>query len=195
MAGNRDEEDKVHTQFETAIVFAGQNQPTREARETATANAVKKLIDQGLNVNARRKRDGLTPLARAVFSHQLKAFQMLVAAGADMNAKVDPASDGQSGYSLHDFIRRELMEYEGPKYEDETEEDYKYRKAEVGRLKVMEGMILKEKARPLDEALVQKGINIPEGPMQNIASFLGGGRKSRARRSRKTKRRQTRRRR
>jgi hypothetical protein len=186
MAGNREEEHKIFTKFENAITYKGEGL-TREQREDATDAAVEKLIKQGLNVNARRKYDGLTPLGTALFQHQLKAFKRLVEAGADLNVKLD------SGKTLAEFIDKELYEYEQEKDPDsETDEGYRQRVAEVTPLKAMRDMILDAKTRDLDEATGKK---LPADVRKyGVGPFLGG-RKSRARRSRKTKRRQTRRRR
>lgn len=176
--GNRDEEDKQFLQFEAAFI-AGPEDATQQQREDAIDASVKDLIEKGLNVNARSKDQGWTPLHISITHHQFKAFKRLVDAGADMRAKTD------HGYTLARMVDKEIDEYGAPtRYDDESVEEFNERQAAVRGLKKMRNAI--KGIHALDQATGRK---LPADVLRNIAEY--GGRKTRAQRSRKTNRRKT----
>ena len=92
--------------------------------------AVKKHLTDSMDVNAKSSRNGSTPLAYAAYKGRKKIVELLIAAGADVNAKV--ASGPKQGLTPLDAANEtnhtetaELLRKNGAKTSEELKAEGK----------------------------------------------------------------------
>ncbi len=84
--------------------------PKHEVEDKRSGEIVKKLIARGANVNAKSLQEGRTPLHIAARRGRLKAVEILIAAGAEVNARdkkgKTPLSEAPVNSEIFNLLRR-----------------------------------------------------------------------------------------